>query len=74
MAFNLLWFDEMAASDRPFRLIFYPIDNSIEIIDMKTGKLHLRRIRNFDVSKENLFVGNQIEIYGRKYRIQEFAD
>jgi len=74
MAFNLLWFDEMAASDRPFRLIFYPMDNSIEIIDMKTGKLHLRRIRNFDVSKESLFVGNKLVIYGRHYRITEFAD
>jgi len=74
MAFNLLWFDEMAASDRPFRLLFYPMDNSVEIIDLKSGKVHLRRIRNFDVQKQNLFVGNQIEIYGRRYRIIEFAD
>lgn len=74
MAFNLLWFDEMAASDRPFRLIFFPMDNSIEIVDLKTGKLHLRRIRNFEIQKENLFVGNKLLIYGRNYRIIEFAD
>jgi hypothetical protein len=48
----------MAASDRPFKLIFYPVDNSIEIIDMKSGKVHLRRIRNIDVERGALFVGN----------------
>jgi hypothetical protein len=38
----------MAASDRPFRLIYYPQDASIEIIDLKSGKVHLRRIKNQD--------------------------
>jgi nucleoside-diphosphate kinase len=74
MVFNMLWYDEMAASDRPFRLLFYPMDNSVEIIDLRSGKIHLRRIRNFDVHKQNLFVGNQLEIYGRRYRITEFGD
>lgn len=58
MSFKLTWFDEMAASDRPFKLIFYPVDNSIEIIDMKSGRVHLRRIRNLDVQRDTLFVGN----------------
>ncbi len=74
MAFNMLWFDEMAAADRPFRLLFYPMDNSVEIVDLKSGKVHLRRIRNFDVQKQSLFVGSQVEIYGRRYRIIEFGD
>lgn len=46
MSLKLVWFDEMAASDRPFKLIYYNTDNSIEIIDMKSGKVHLRRIKN----------------------------
>lgn len=58
MSFKLSWFDEMAAADRPYKLIFYPVDNSIEIIDMKSGKVHLRRIRNLDVDRAALFVGN----------------
>lgn len=58
ISFKLAWYDEMAASDRPFKLIFYPVDNSIEIIDMKSGKVHLRRIRNIDVERGALFVGN----------------
>lgn len=49
MTFKLAWFDEMAAADRPFKLFYYPGDNSVELIDMKLGKIHLRRIRNPEV-------------------------
>ena len=69
MAFKMTWFDEMAATDRPFRLIYDPADSSIEIIDLKSGKVHLRRIRNLDLDRAQLFVGNQITIYGRRYKI-----
>jgi hypothetical protein len=48
----------MAASDRPYKLIFYSGDNSIEIIDMKSGKVYLRRIRNLDIDRGMLYVGN----------------
>jgi nucleoside-diphosphate kinase len=58
MVFKLTWFDEMAASDRPYKLFFFPGDNSIEIVDVKSGKVHLRRIRNFDVDRNQLIVGN----------------
>jgi len=58
MVLKLTWFDEMADADRPFKLFFFPIDNSIEILDVKSGKIRLRRIRNFDVDRNNLVVGN----------------
>ena len=74
MVFKLTWFDEMAASDRPYKLFFFPVDNSIEIVDVKSGKIHLRRIRNFDVERSQLIVGNQLTIYGRRYKIVEYGD
>ena len=74
MVFNCTWFDEMAAADKPYRMLFYPLDNSIELIDERTGKVHLRRIRNEAIQKQNLFVGSQVAVYGRKYVIKEFAD
>lgn len=58
MVFKLTWFDEMAASDRPYKLFFFLIDNSIEIVDVKSGKVHLRRIRNFEIDRNQLIVGN----------------
>ena len=45
LAFIAEWFDKMAAVNKPFRIIFYPVDNSIEIIDLKSRKLFLKRIQ-----------------------------
>ena len=74
MVFNCTWFDEMAAIDKPFRMLFYPGDNSVELIDERSGKVHLRRIRNDAVNQKNLYVGSEVTIYGRKYKVREFAD
>jgi len=74
LAFVATWFDEMAAVDKRFRLHYYPMDNSVELIDSKSGKVHLRRIKNNNISQDLLYVGSQVELYGRKYKIVEFAD
>jgi hypothetical protein len=39
------WFDKLACIEKPFKIFFYLIDGSTEIIDAKTGKVYLRRIR-----------------------------
>ena len=44
LAFIAEWFDKMAAVNKQFKIIFFPVDNSIEIVDMKTRKLQLKRI------------------------------
>ena len=74
MVFNCTWFDEMAAADKPFRMLFYPADNSVELIDERSGKVHLRRIKNEAVCQQSLYVGSEVTIYGRKYKVREFAD
>ena len=55
-------------------MFFYPGDNSIEIIDLKTKKLHLKRIRHEAIKVEDLYVGNSFDIYGRRFKIVEFGD
>lgn len=74
LAFIAEWFDKMACVNKRFRIIFYPVDNSVEIIDLKTRKQHLKRIHFADLTQQDLFVGNTFDIYGRRYKIVEFAD
>lgn len=74
LAFIAEWFDKLAAIEKPFRLIFYPVDNTIEIIDLKTKKLHLKRIKHEAVTLNDLYVGNTLDIYGRRFKLVEFAD
>ena len=74
MAFIAEWYDKLACIDKPFRIFFYPNDNSIEIIDLKSKKQHLKRIRHDAITLNDLFVGNTLDIYGRRFKIVEFAD
>ena len=74
LSFLAEWFDKMAAINKQFRIIFYPVDNSIEITDMKTRKQHLKRIQFPGVSQQDLFVGSTSDVYGRRFKITEFAD
>lgn len=74
MAFIAEWFDKLACIEKPFRFIFYPMDNSLEIIDLKNKKQHLKRIRQDFVKVEDLYIGNTVDVYGRRFKIVEFAD
>ena len=74
LAFIAEWFDKMAAVNKEFRIIFYPVDNSIEIIDLKSRKQFLKRIQFPQLSQQDLYVGNTFDIYGRRFKIVRFGD
>jgi nucleoside-diphosphate kinase len=38
LVFIAEWYDKLACIEKPYRFLFYPLDNSIEIIDLKTKK------------------------------------
>jgi nucleoside-diphosphate kinase len=73
-AFTVHWFDKMACIEKPFRLMYYPFDRTVEIIDMKTRKVCLKRIKHEALSQSDLYIGNQVDIYGRRYKIVDYAD
>ena len=73
-AFLAEWYDKLACIEKPFRIIFYPYDNSIEIIDLKSKKMHLKRIKHDSVRLEDFYIGNTLDIYGRRFKIIDFAD
>jgi nucleoside-diphosphate kinase len=60
--------------EKPYKFFFYPVDNSIEIIDIKSKKMHLKRIKHDAISVQDLFIGNTVEIYGRRFKIVDFGD
>ena len=68
------WFDKLASIERPFKIFHYLFDGSTEIIDAKSGKVHLRRIKTEQVTQDKLQIGNSITIFGRTYRLTEFGD
>ena len=41
--FFVEWFDQVASIVKKLRLTFYPNDNSVELFNLKTKKLFLKR-------------------------------
>jgi nucleoside-diphosphate kinase len=73
-AFAAEYFDPQAELMRKYTILFYPTDETLEMLDMKTGKKFLRRMKCLDVDLRSLFVGAVVNIYSRQMKITGFAD
>ncbi|KAL0233770.1 hypothetical protein PCE1_002276 [Barthelona sp. PCE] len=67
-------YDERAALYRQYVLNFFLEDNSVELFDMKSKKLFLRRTQYPKLQQNALFIGNRVNIYGRQLEIMDFGD
>lgn len=67
------WYDVQACFNRRYQLLFYPIDCSVELYEIKTKKHFLKRCKQ-DLSLSQLYVGNTITIHSRTMKIVEYGD
>ena len=75
LAFNVEWFDLAASLHRQFNLSFYESDSSVEMFDIKTRKMFLRRcVVPSGLDKKDLFVGNTVVVFARHLVIKEYAN
>ena len=74
--FTCQWFDPHAQLMRKYQMMFYVRSsvNEIELTDVKTRKLFLRRTPFPDINFEDLFVGSKIMIYSRQVRFLREAN
>lgn len=73
LAYNVQYFDERAQLIREYRLNSYK-DGTLELLDIKSNKMYLKRIYCPDVPRERLFVGSVVNVYGRALQVLEAAD
>lgn len=67
------WYDAQAAFNRRYQLLFYPVDASIELFEIKTKRHFLKRCKQ-DITLSNLFVGNTITILSRTMKVVDYGD
>ena len=75
-SFILSWEQPQAALVKKYKMTYYERvgkQPDIELFDMKTGKLFLKRV-TYNLPEEELFVGNQITIFARQMTLEEFGD
>ncbi|XP_048509250.1 nucleoside diphosphate kinase 7 isoform X2 [Athalia rosae] len=72
--FEAEWFDTVASMLRKFILYYYPADNTVEIYDVKSKKMFLRRTKCEGVHAKDLYIGGMVNIFSRCIKITNFAD
>ncbi|XP_075052464.1 nucleoside diphosphate kinase homolog 7 isoform X2 [Mixophyes fleayi] len=68
------WYDPNAALQRRYQLLFYPKDGSVEMFDLKNHRVFLRRTKYDALQKEDLFVGNKINVFSRQLHLVDYGD
>ena len=72
--FETEWYDQQADIVRYYRLFFFPVDNSIEMYDIKMNRVFLKRIQMPNIGVADLFIGNRVAIYSRVLKIVNYGD
>lgn len=68
------YFDQQAAMIRSYHLFFFPVDNTVELFDIKQRRTFLKRCNYPSITLGDLYIGSQISIYSRVLKIKDFGD
>ena len=74
LSFIVEHYDTLAQMVKKYQLFYYPEDCSIEMYDIKNLRIFLKRIINPEIKSSTLYLGSEITIYSRQYRIIAYAD
>ena len=74
LSFIVEHYDTLAQMVKKYQLFYYPEDGSIEMYDIKNLRIFLKRIINPEIKSSTLYLGSEITIYSRQYRIIAYAD
>jgi len=68
------WYDPQACLIRKYLFLYYPKDQTIEMIATKTRKKFLSRTKFEHIQVSDLFIGSKINVYSRQLHLTEFGD
>nr|Q9QXL8.1 RecName: Full=Nucleoside diphosphate kinase 7; Short=NDK 7; Short=NDP kinase 7; AltName: Full=nm23-M7 [Mus musculus]8I7R_C Chain C, Nucleoside diphosphate kinase 7 [Mus musculus]8I7R_D Chain D, Nucleoside diphosphate kinase 7 [Mus musculus]8IYJ_5 Chain 5, Nucleoside diphosphate kinase 7 [Mus musculus]8IYJ_6 Chain 6, Nucleoside diphosphate kinase 7 [Mus musculus]8IYJ_j1 Chain j1, Nucleoside diphosphate kinase 7 [Mus musculus]8TO0_5 Chain 5, Nucleoside diphosphate kinase 7 [Mus musculus]8TO len=73
-AFIAEWYDPNASLLRRYELLFYPVDGSVEMHDVKNRRTFLKRTKYEDLRLEDLFIGNKVNVFSRQLVLIDYGD
>ncbi|KAF1321407.1 Nucleoside diphosphate kinase 7, partial [Globisporangium splendens] len=74
-SFKAKWFDTHAQLNRPYNIRYFVDTHHVEIFDIKTNKLFLKKSECPGVlSSKDFFLGAKVLLYGRHFELQEYLD
>jgi len=76
-AFKLTHFNELAAIDDPYQLLYYVRRDGrdeVELLDTRRKRRHLSRVHVSGLALADIHVGGKVTIFARQYRVADFDD
>lgn len=74
LAFSAEWYDAPAAITRKYVILFFPKDSTVELVDLKSKKVFLKRCKAEGISADTLYVGAAVNVMSRQMKIVDFGD
>nr|CAD7402184.1 unnamed protein product [Timema poppensis] len=68
------WYDDDAALTKTFQLSYFLEDNTVELYELKTRRLFLKRIQVPTVNLGDMYIGSTLYILSRNMHILDFAN
>lgn len=68
------WYDVSASLIRRYQLLYYTLDQTVEMFDMKSRRLFLKRSQVDNVRMKDLFIGAAVNVYSRHLNIVDYGD
>ena len=72
--FNLDWYDEQAAVIRKYILYFHPVQNKIEMYDVKNSRIFLKRMEIPGLVIDDFYCGAKVTILSRVMKVTDYGD
>ncbi|XP_074164397.1 nucleoside diphosphate kinase homolog 7 isoform X1 [Sminthopsis crassicaudata] len=72
--FLVEWYDPNASLLRRYDLLYYPVDGSVEMHDLKNHRVFLKRTPYESVHLQDLFIGNRVTIFSRQLHLIDYGD
>lgn len=72
--FNLDWYDEQAAIVRKYILYYHPVQNQIEMYDVKNSRIFLKRQEVPGICLDDFYAGSKVTILSRVHKVTDYGD
>jgi len=74
LVFHAEWYDQNAELVRRYQFMFYPVDSTVEMFDIKNRRLFLKRSAVPNITEDKLFVGSVLNVNSRQLTLTDYGD
>ncbi len=72
--FVVEWYDSAASLVRTYNLTYYIKDKTIEMFDLKSRKMFLKKTEYSSIQLKDIFIGAIVNVYSRQLKVIDYAD